>query len=50
MKTKQEQKEEAMEAYEAIVNPINKFYDAIVDPATKAYIAKCKEIDEQEEE
>jgi len=57
--TKQEQKAEAWEAYEAIAEPARKAYYTIVDPAWKAYEviadpaweayeAKCREIDKQE--
>ena len=47
--TKQEQKDEAWEAYLAIVVPAWKAYDEIDVPARKAYVAKCKEIDQQGE-
>ena len=57
--TKQEQKDEAYKAYEAINNPaykayeaINnpawKAYEAIQDPAWEAYKAKIKEIEATE--
>ena len=39
MKTKQQQKDEALKAYHAIT-----------DPAFETYLAKCKEIDAQEED
>ena len=39
MKTKQEQKDEALEAY-----------IAIQAPALKAYLAKCDEIEQQEDD
>jgi len=61
MTTKQQQKDKALkvfdairglayQAYDAIVDPADKVFDAIVDPALKAYDAKCKEINEQEEQ
>jgi len=37
MKTKEEQKEEAKKAYEAIVGPAQDAYEAIINPAWKAY-------------
>ena len=57
--TKEEQKEEAWESYEAIAEPARKAYYAILDPAWKAYeviadpawkayLAKLREIDKQE--
>jgi len=60
MKTKQEQKEEALEEYwairsseretlEAIVIPATKAFDAIVDAAKGVYLTRIKEIDEQDE-
>jgi len=56
--TKQEQKNEAYEDYEAIIDqafkvqeaiiaPAYKDYLAIIAPAYKDYLAKCKEIDAQ---
>jgi len=48
--TKQEQKNEAYKAYEAIKDPADKTYKAIINPAFKAYLAKCEEIDAQEDE
>jgi len=59
--TKQEQKNEAYEdyvaiiapafkVYEAIIDPTLKAYEAIRDPAYKTYLAKCEEIDAQEDE
>jgi len=53
--TKQEQKLEALEAYEAIIDPAyeamkrpqREAFEAIAVPAWKAFLAKCKEIDEQ---
>ena len=59
MKTKQEQKDEALEAYQAIQAPAWKVYKAITDPAwesynaiqapaLEAYKAKCDEIDASE--
>ena len=59
--TKQEQKNKAFKAYEAIMAPAFKTYEAIrdsaykdyedtIDQAFKAYLAKCKEIYEQEDE
>jgi len=46
MKTKQEQTDEAWETYQAIAVPAQ---DA-KDKAWEAYKAKCREIEEQEEE
>jgi len=46
--TKQEQKDEALKVYEAIVDPAYDTYSAATYPAYKAYEAKCKEIDQQE--
>jgi len=57
--TKKEQKEEAWEAYDEIVNQARKAYytivdpawkahEVIADPAWKAYEAKCREINKQE--
>ncbi len=48
--TKQQQKEQAYKEYEAIIAPAYKEYLAIEEPALKEYKAKCKEIDEQEED
>jgi len=48
--TKQEQKNEAYKAYEAIKDPAFKAYLAIRDPAHEDYLAKCEEIDAQEDE
>ncbi len=48
--TKQEQKDEAWEAYSEIVDEALKAYSAIEDPARKAYQAKCREIDMQEDD
>jgi len=59
--TKREQKEKAWEAYEAIQAPAWKAYQAIEapawkayqaikDPAWKAYLAKCDEIEQQEDD
>jgi len=70
--TKQEQKDEAYEDYEAIIDQAFKAHEAIIDQAYKtykairdqafkahedmidqafkAYLAKCKEIDAQEDE
>ena len=61
MKTKQEQKNEAYKAYEAIerqawksyqviAEPALEAYQAIREPAWKSYQAKLKEIDKQEED
>ena len=50
MKTKQQQKDEALKAYLAIRKPAWESYQAIQEPAHEAYLAKLKEIDEQEEE
>ena len=50
MKTKQQQKNEAHKAYEAIEKPAYKAYLAIRKPAYEACEAKLKEIDKQEEE
>jgi hypothetical protein len=58
MKTKQQQKEEARKAYQAILDPAWEAYHAILDPAWEAYQAirdqaweayqaKIKEIDAQ---
>ena len=41
----QEQREEALRAYQAIEKPARKAYDAIEAPAWKAYQAKLKEIE-----
>jgi len=60
MKTKQEQKDEAREAYYAVVTPAWEAFDAIITPereayqaivnvADKALNARLKEINEQEE-
>ena len=57
MKTKQEQKDQALKKYEviqekaykelrAIRDPAIKKYEAIREPAFKEYEAKCKAIDE----
>ena len=48
--TKQQQKDEAREAYDAIVDPAWNAYHAIVSPAYKAYNAKLKEINAQPDE
>ena len=48
--TKQQQEDEAREAYGAIVDPAWKAYNAIRDPAWKAYEAKIKEIYAQPDE
>ena len=59
--TKKEQKDEVYEAYKAIKDPARKIadeitnlaeeaFDAIENPAWKAYLVKCRDIDEQEEE
>jgi len=59
--TKQEQKDEAWEAFSAIVNPAKEALDAIVKPAReacqaieapawKAYLAKCDEIEQQKDD
>jgi len=48
MKSKQEQKDEARKAYEAIVGPAWKAYEAIVDPAYEAYSVRLREIDEED--
>jgi len=38
--TKEEQKDEAYEAYKAKTDPAEKAYNAIIDPAWEAYLAK----------
>jgi len=48
MKTKQEQKAEALKAYKAIIDPALKIYNGIAEPATEAYDAKLREIDGQD--
>jgi len=47
--TTQEQKDEALKAYEAINDPALKAYEAINDPAYEAYEAKMKEIEATED-
>jgi len=59
--TKKEQKAEAwkvyiaiqapaLKAYNAITDPARESYKAITDPAWKAYLAKCDEIEQQEDD
>jgi len=48
--TKQEQRIEAYEAYEAIRDPAYEAYEAIQVPALKAYKAKLEAINAQPEE
>ena len=45
--TKQQQKDEAFEAYAAIKDPAFEAYKAITDQALKAYEAKLAEINAQ---
>ena len=45
--TKEEQKAEAYEAYEAITDPLWEDFKTLQAPAYEAYLAKCKKIDEQ---
>jgi len=47
---KQAKKDQAYKKYKAINDPAYKKYKAISDPAWKEYKAKCKKIDEQEED
>ena len=48
--TKQQQQDEALEAYHAIVKPAQEAYLAITDPAFEAYRYKLAEIDAQPDE
>jgi len=48
--TREEQKDEAYVAFEAISNSAWKAYEARVVSAWRAYDARCKEIEEQVEE
>ena len=50
MKTKQQQKDEAYVAFQAIRDPAYVAFRAITDPAYEIYKAKCREIDEQADE
>ena len=45
--TKQQQKDNAREAYKAIINPAWEAYNAIEAPAWEVYEAKIAEIDAQ---
>ena len=42
--------DQAYEAYSAIIDPAGKAFSAIVDPAYKAYEARIKEIDAMPDE
>ena len=48
--TKQQQRAEAEEAYDAIADPALEAYKAIADPAWEAYRSKLKEINSQPDE
>ena len=48
--TKQQQKDKARKAYEAINVPARKAYDAIEESAHRAYVAKLVKINRQPDE